>query len=304
MNEFLKSGNRIQTRPAGLDYNLEPGLVYELKWDNWDSIAYLDMGSSISLPTNMYETNSDKKFINKILNHFNKTTKNTTGVILTGLKGSGKTVMSKNIAVSSKLPIIIVSSDFPTRHLNKFFSRFSEAEVCVIFDEVDKNERAWNTEDLLGFLDGINATSKKLVLLTCNSNSKMNDFIMNRCSRIRYYKEFTKLDRNAVTEIVNSKIEDKSETTPVVDFIMDRFDIISYDNISSFVEELNQYPSDTFEELVQDLNISINDRNRKADRDTSVETKDSSVDSAESTKTSEIRNNQTEVVIEDLIAEC
>lgn len=304
MNEFLKSGNRIQTRPAGMDYNLEPGAVYELKWDAWDSIAYLEVGSSITLPSQMYETNSDKKFINKILNHFKNTKRNTTGVILTGLKGSGKTVMSKNIAVSSGLPIIIVASDFPTRQLNKLFSKFSETEVCVIFDEVDKNERSWNTEDLLGFLDGINATSKKLVLLTCNNNSKMNEFIMNRCSRIRYYREFTKLDKEAVTEIVNSKIEDKNETVPVVNFIMDRFDIISYDNISSFVEELNQYPTDTFEELVQDLNISINDRNRKADGDTTVKTKDSSVDSTKPTEASEIRNNQTEMVIEDLIAEC
>lgn len=257
MNEFLRSGNKIVTRPDGLDFNLEPGSVYALKYDNWEGDTFLEIGSTITLPDNVFKSDSDNRFITKVLDHFKTTTHRTTGVLFSGLKGSGKTVMSKVLAIESGLPIIIVSSDFPTRYLNKFFSKFKDTNVCVMFDEIDKNERSWNTEDLLGFLDGIQSTAKKMVLLTCNSDSKLNEFIMNRCSRIRYCKKFDALNEESIKCIGNNILNDKSEVDVATKFVMEKFKVVSYDNVASFFEEINTHPTDSFEEVVADLNISL-----------------------------------------------
>lgn len=254
-NEFLRSGSRVMTRPSGLDFDLEKGSVYTLKWDDWDEVAFLEIGSTIELPDNLTKTKGDMLFITKVLNNFKSTTKPTTGVMLTGLKGSGKTVMSKMIAFDSGLPIIIVDSTFPTRRLDKFFSKFTETEVCVIFDEIDKNERYWNTEDLLGFLDGIKSTSKKLVLFTCNSDSKINEFVLDRCSRIRYNKQFNALSKENIVAILERYINDNIED--IATFILDKFKVVSYDNVSSFAEECKNYPDEQYEELVKDLNITL-----------------------------------------------
>lgn len=106
--------------------------------------------------------------------------------MLSGIKGTGKTVMAKVIAKNSNLPIIVVDEDYPTGRINDFFRKF-ETPVTIIFDEVDKH---WDTEDLLGWLDGVQTNAKKLVLFTCNNEDRVNDYLKDRCSRVRYIRHF------------------------------------------------------------------------------------------------------------------
>ena len=42
----------------------------------------------------------------------------------------------------------------------------------------------------------------------------------------------------------------------MMDFIIDNFGCISFDNVNSFIEEVNENPKDTFEELFNDMNLS------------------------------------------------
>lgn len=257
MVEFLKSGDRVRVKPEGLDYILESGKVYTLKHEEWPSETYLELGScDLCLPEKLFKSESDAKFTQKVLKYFETTARQTTGVLLSGLKGSGKTVMSKVLAFESKLPIVVVDTTFPTRELTTFFSKIKETQCCIIFDEVDKNERYWNTEHLLGFLDGIQSTCKKLVLLTCNSDSKLNEYIMDRCSRVRYYRKFESLSYDSILEIASS-ILDKDKSISATNFIVDNFKIISYDNVVSFLEEINANEDESFESIIKDLNISI-----------------------------------------------
>ena len=125
----------------------------------------------------------------------------------------------------------------------------------LIFDEIDKNERYWNTEDLLSFLDGIRDTGKKLVLLTCNTDSKINEYILDRCSRVRYYRKFESLTKESIIEVAEKYIP-KDKIEEVTDFIINRFKCISYDNVVSFLEEVKEYNSETLENIAKDLNIT------------------------------------------------
>lgn len=254
MNEFIKSGSKIYTRPSGMEYTLQPGETYQLKWQEWESIAFLEFTNKITLPSNHYISNSDDIFIKRVLNYYDNTAKNTVGIMLKGLKGAGKSVCAKNIAIRSNLPIIIVDPMFPARRLNEFFNKFKQP-VCVLFDELEKNERYWKTDDLLTFLDGIAATCKKLVIFTCNSDENCCDFIKDRCSRVRYSRTFDAMSEEAIFGLCSRELNDEQKAKEICKFITETFKTISFDNVLSFLEEVKLNYNSNYEELMEDLNI-------------------------------------------------
>ena len=158
-SKFIKVGNSIsfKSKTDGLDYNLEAGKVYTVTVDNYTDIISLNIAPDLQLPAKIYETNEDKTFISKVINRYKTTAEGTTGVLLSGLKGSGKTVMIKNIAVQSELPIILIDKGFRPRFMTKLFNELADVEVCVIFDEIDKLGEDYDDDYLLRILDGANS---------------------------------------------------------------------------------------------------------------------------------------------------
>lgn len=253
MSEFIKVGERIINKPTGLDYDLVNGKVYNLKWDRYNGVSYFEEDGSLSLPAKVYATKSDDIFIKRVNTYFQKTSKLSTGVMLSGIKGTGKTVMAKVIAKNSNLPIIVVDEDYPTGRINDFFRKF-ETPVTIIFDEVDKH---WDTENLLGWLDGVQTNAKKLVLFTCNNEDRVNDYLKDRCSRVRYIRHFEANDNaRFLREILRDKgiAEDNIENTYT--FIVNNFGLLSIDNILSFIDEKLLLPELSNEEIFNDMNIS------------------------------------------------
>lgn len=253
MSEFIKVGEKIVNKPTGLDYDLINGKVYNLKWDRYNGMSYFEEDGLLSLPAKVYTTKSDDVFIKRVNTYFQKTSKLSTGVMLSGIKGTGKTVMAKVIAKNSNLPIIVVDEDYPTGRINDFFRKF-ETPVTIIFDEVDKH---WDTENLLGWLDGVQTNAKKLVLFTCNNEDRVNDYLKDRCSRVRYIRHFEANDNaRFLREILRDKgiVEDKIEDTYT--FIVNNFGLLSIDNILSFIDEKLLFPKLSNEEIFNNMNIS------------------------------------------------
>lgn len=253
MSEFIKVGEKIVNKPTGLDYDLINGKVYNLKWDRYNGMSYFEEDGLLSLPAKVYTTKSDDVFIKRVNTYFQKTSKLSTGVMLSGIKGTGKTVMAKVIAKNSNLPIIVVDEDYPAGRINDFFRKF-ETPVTIIFDEVDKH---WDTEDLLGWLDGVQTNAKKLVLFTCNNEDGVNDYLKDRCSRVRYIRHFEANDNaRFLREILRDKgiAEDKIEDTYT--FIVNNLGLLSIDNILSFIDEKLLFPELSNEEIFNDMNIS------------------------------------------------
>lgn len=264
-NEFIKAGERIIPFPLGLEYSLSNDKVYDLCWDDWENKAFLKENGKLNLPNPLYSFEKDDQFISRVLNHFNTTNANTTGILLAGTKGTGKSVLAKRIAKESNLPIIVVSDTFRTNRLVSFFKSF-KTPVCIIFDEIDKNGRYWDTSEMLKFLDGIEVTCKKLVLFTCNDISALNENLFDRCSRIRYYKEY---DDNSNEVFVKEicKNEGIEEIEKLSEFIINNFEILSFDNILSFIREVKQCPDMSYEDLLCDMNISTKEGLKKSKSD-------------------------------------
>lgn len=250
---FIKVGTAITPVPESIDYTLSLNKAYKLLWDDWDNKAFLQEIDLPTIPTGLYTQDVDK-FIDKVLRTFNSVSKNTTGVLLSGLKGSGKTLTAKMLALKSNIPIIIVDERLPAGRLTSFFAKVKQ-EVCVLFDEIDKNQRYWDSKMLLSFLDGLEDNCKKLVVFTCNDVNFANENLIDRCSRIRYYKIFEGLSDEEISNIVDDLLRDKSKKEDLISRI-NKIATKSYDNIIAAITEVNNNPDDTVEELLKDLNIA------------------------------------------------
>ena len=252
--EFIKVGKKIVNKPEGLDYELINNKVYNLKYDRYEGYSFFEEDGSLNLPSKLYFTKDDENFINRVVTYHKKTTKQTTGVMLEGIKGTGKTIIAKTIAQRSGLPIIVVDTNYPTSRLNDFFTKF-KTNVAIIFDEVDKN---WDTEDLLTWLDGVQCTAKKLALFTCNDVHKTNEFLQDRCSRIRYSRHF---EANDNARFLKDMIKDKGieDIDGTYEFIVNNFELLSIDNINSFLDEKILFPEFENDDLLRDMNISTDD---------------------------------------------
>ena len=257
-NKFLKIGNKVVFKPnmEGLEYNLEASKVYTIFVDPYTDDISFEIAPSFTLPKKVYSTPEDDNFLERIINRYNKTEYGVTGVMLSGIKGTGKTVTAKRLAVLSNLPIILVDKGFRPWLFQKLFKQLSGIEFCMVFDEIDKIGEGYDDSFLLTILDGVNTTGKSLVLFTCNDESKINRNLIDRCSRIRYWRRFKETSREAVKQVLEDRVNDKNEIESLLDFIMNNFKCISYDNICSFVDEVNENPTTTFEILFGDMNLS------------------------------------------------
>lgn len=260
MSKFIKSNDRIIPFPTGMEYQLEAGKVYDLKiTKQWgEVITKFTINGEMNLPKKVFTTKKDDLFIKRVLHSYNNDTKNTTGILLTGDKGSGKTVTAKVIAQKANLPIVVIDSETVLTELNNFFKSFDDP-VCILFDEVDKN---FATRDLLTFLDGIQKTAKKLVIMTANDSDRIDEFLKNRCSRIRYYRNYYILeDAKEYAEMI-AKDRGLENIEEVVNFITTKIKFPSIDNICSFIDEIvfTKEMQLTLDEVLYFMNINVDEK--------------------------------------------
>lgn len=256
--KFLKVGKSINFKfnTEGLECDLTPGMVYNINVDRYTDAISLEESAGLSLPSKVYCTPRDERFIEKVINSYNLSESGFTGVMLAGLKGSGKTVMAKVIANNSGLPIINIDKNIRPYILRNLVSMLGDTSVCFLFDELDKVLADYDDSVLLQVLDGSDTKGKHMILFTCNDDDEISEYLIDRCSRIRYWREFDEMSPSLIMEVLNDKLNDKKEVKSLTDFIKDNFEVCSFDNIASFVKEANDYPTTTFEELFEDMNLS------------------------------------------------
>lgn len=256
--KFFKVGNKVTFRSNydGLEYDLEKGCVYSMEVDKYSDETWLQKRDSLKLPSIIYSTAQDGKFVEKVLKAYRFNESGTMGVMLSGLKGSGKTMLAKIIANASNLPIITIDNYIHPSYLNKALKKLNNCEICILFDEVDKAGKNYDDDYLLKVLDGIDTVGKKMIIFTANEESEINEYMKDRCSRVRYWKKFKEVPVSLITSVLEDKLNDKSKVKPLVDFIRNTFQCVSFDNIICFTDEVNANPNDSFEELFADMNLS------------------------------------------------
>ena len=186
-----------------------------------------------------------------------------TGVLMTGDKGTGKTLLMSLLANRAAdefdLPVLLIKEPYSGEQFTSFIETIGE---CVlVFDEFGKMYKATNhshtehdvpQQSLLSLLDGTDKT-KRLIIMTENSEIDINDFMLNRPSRIFYHFKYKKLDEDSIRGYCNDNKVKAKFTNEVVD-LSRRTRIFSFDMLQSIVEEHLRFDCN-LEEATADLNI-------------------------------------------------
>lgn len=231
------------------------------------SIGFSKMGgffliehNDLSVKEKIYGKMNSK--IDKIFNSYKISDRNF-GIILSGKKGSGKSMFARAISEAGinqyGLPTILVDTYIPG--IASFLESI-EQEVIIIFDEFEKtfakNDDNNPQNDLLSLFDGTNS-GKKMFIITCNNTRDLNEFLINRPGRFHYHFQMGYVDADAIREYLEDKLTVNKE---VIDRIVNlsAFTGITYDYLRALVFDLNQ--GYDLKDTLNDLNIEIDTRGR------------------------------------------
>ena len=251
MSHFFRNGNtfRVADNNAVEVHDQLPCGNYIVKQDPFKNF-FLEMVEGFSQVSKLYgdtEKNSDR-----IINTFIARDVST-GVLLNGEKGSGKSLLAKTLCIDAaklKIPTIIINQPWVGDDFNKLIQDINQPAV-ILFDEFEKTYDSDSQEQMLTLLDGVFPT-KKLFVLTCNDKYRVDRHMRNRPGRIFYMLEFKGLDTQFIREYCEDNLLAKEHIGKICDIAM-LFDQFNFDMLKALVEEMNRY-NDTPQQALKMLN--------------------------------------------------
>jgi ATPase family associated with various cellular activities (AAA) len=253
MSVYVKSGNNFRvTSNENLDVRQSlPIGNYTVKYDSMRNEFSLEQIDSFNLPTKLYGDIIKNR--DRILNTFNSRP-NSTGVMLSGEKGSGKTLLAKAIcieAASKGIPTIIINHPWVGDTFNSFIQTIKQPAI-IFFDEFEKVYSDKEAQEaILTLFDGVYPT-KKMFICTCNDKYKIDVNMRNRPGRIYYMIDFSGLDVNFVREYCEENLLNKENINSICN-VSTIFSQFNFDMLKAMVEEMNRY-NETAHEVIKIIN--------------------------------------------------
>jgi hypothetical protein len=201
---------------------------YLFDYDKQFGNCFLTDADDFTLPNKIYDIDRNlKDMIKKSFNNY----PNNLGVLLTGNKGQGKSLLAKELCKELKLPIIIINAPIDSSVSFVPFLNDIKQDYILFIDEFEKlfsvnsNDSKGDKKDyhsqesFLSFMDGAinNKESKILFLLTTNEN--VNEFLINRPSRIKFLKEYNELSEELFNMLVDDKLKNKKFKQDLIDHV-------------------------------------------------------------------------------------
>ena len=252
MAHFLRNGSSFRiANEANMDIHQRlPAGNYTIQQDQFGNL-FLDQIDAFNIGGKLYGDIEQKA--RRILTTFFSRSAST-GVLLTGEKGSGKSLLAKllcYLSAQADIPTIVVSQPWHGEKFNSFLQSINH-ECVVLFDEFEKVYDSDQQESLLTLLDGV-FPSKKLFLLTCNDKYRIDSHMRNRPGRIFYTLDYKGLTDEFIREYCQDNLEQKNYIDQICN-IAAMFSAFNFDMLKALVEEMNRY-NESPEESLKMLNV-------------------------------------------------
>jgi hypothetical protein len=267
MSKYFKNQNMIKVAEDGAVkiFDKLPAKAYQVEYNPAINQFWLVETSSPERPSKIYGDLCQKaeKIINTFLDRPNKNT----GVLLSGEKGSGKTLLAKLVTedmIRKNIPVIIISKTFPDTALATFLTSIDDRCVVIfeefekMYKETDSSDNENNQEGLLSLFDGVYA-GNKLFILTINQIYAVNDHLLSRPGRLYYYFKFSGIGADAVKEYCTTQKVNAKDTKEIITIQQSLSRDFSFDILQTIVEESKRYKQSPLATL-QTLNIEPSEK--------------------------------------------
>jgi len=239
-NNFSKT-DKIEVFPDGLPNGIYKGNV-------GFGINFEHVGFKFELPEKIYGI--EKEFIEKVKISW-ENSKSNLGILLSGSQGTGKTITSKIIANEINAPVLVIAQK---EHAVDIINEIDK-DIVVFIDEYDKIFE--DSADLLSIMDGANASSHRRLFIFTTNETRLNPYLINRPSRIKYHKRFSdNLSDEVIKEIIDDRLmnfDHKEDLLSLLKFTEN----ISIDNLKSIIDEVNLFDRvESQEEFFNTFNVN------------------------------------------------
>ena len=239
---IIKQGSQYTFADITASYELLPKGVYLMKQDQQGNF-YLTQKEDFVMPKKIY---GDHSITKRWLKSYNENSEKNMGIILSGIKGSGKTITAQQFCIQSGLPVIIINEPFSGQNFIDFLTNPKLGKCIIFIDEFEKiypdNGRdSTNANELLSLMDG-NFPTRLIFLLTVNE-FRINEYLVNRLNRIKYRKHYEDLDDSVVSEVIEDLLINKAHTDSIYQFF-DRINMCTFDLLVNIIKEMNLFGED------------------------------------------------------------
>ena len=231
-NAWFQSGSTFSIDEVTSQIDKLPTAVYKLQFNELMGKFYLvRISEKFVFPYKLY--NTEDAFVARVKKTWDNTDGNI-GILLNGIKGTGKTVTAEQICNNMDQPVIIIPA--PYKGLTNFLNELQQN--CTIFiDEYDKLFDKYSNS-LLTVMDGVLKTNARLLFLLTSNNQWLESNMMQRPSRIRYIKQYGDLPLSTIIEIVDDMLIHTRHRKQTIAMIAS-MPIITMDLVKSVIQEVN-----------------------------------------------------------------
>jgi len=252
MTQLPKNGSKIILEKVNAIQGIE-NKNYILKQNTSTGQFYLLEQPGFELPPTLYGDTTERT--NLVLQRYEKYKKNL-GVLLSGIKGTGKSLLAKTICFKSNMPVIIIGCAFDSQSIVELLNNVIEKPCILFIDEIDKVYKGKENKDkLLSLLDGLQCTHPCLFLMTCNNMFDLHDCMINRPGRCHYLFEYDTLSTVVAEEFIEDNLEFKEFETEIKQF-SHLYYPLSIDILKAIVEEVN-FQKKGLHDVLNVLNVSF-----------------------------------------------